>query len=96
MNSFDDIIAQAQRYISCPKCGRSFSLGEIHLKGFFDNTFILEATCSNGHPSVVTLFVASYRGQSLKSEDVIAAKDVESANNQIDDFDGNFQEIWKS
>ncbi len=93
MNSLQEILKQAQKDLYCPTCGRNFSLGEIHLRGLFDNTLLLQTICSNGHSPIIMIFIAPYKlKEQLKP---IEMDDVLTFHAQIKSFNGDFQSLWK-
>ena len=93
MNSLPEIIAAAQKDLYCPTCGRSFNLNEIHIRGMFDHTVLLQTLCANGHVPVIMIFVASVSSKQkiapINSDDVI------KAHSALKEFDGNFVSLWK-
>lgn len=103
MSRYEDIITQAQKIISCPACGRTYAANEIKLRGFLDNTYILQTICSQGHSPLLTVFIASYQKkeekispaeiEALKSQR-ITSDDVIEFHQKIEKFDGNFESLW--
>lgn len=97
MGKYEDIIAQVQKVIYCPACGRKYDASEIKLRGYFDKTYILQTICSKGHAPLLTIFVTSYQKNDKiqKIEKIkITTDDVILAHKQIEAFDGDFIKIW--
>ena len=92
MSNLYEIIAQIQKDLYCPVCGKTFEIGKIHLRGLFDHTLIIQTICSNGH---ITIFMTSFKNQSVKQKP-IAINDVLDLQNTLKEFDGDFQKIWKN
>jgi len=55
MRSLQDEIRQAQQELTCPICGRTFELRDIHLRTFGKPNVELSVTCSRGHFPVILL-----------------------------------------
>lgn len=103
MPNLDEIIAEAKRTLTCPVCGRRYENAEIKLRGFLDNAYIIQTICSNGHPPLITMFVATTDAiqpvtpnelsRSKKSH--ISFDDVLKAHQQIKTFNGSFSKLWE-
>lgn len=91
MPNLHEIIAQIQRDLYCPVCGKNYEIGEIRLRGLFDHTLIIQTICSGGH---ITLFMTSFRGNEQKKIP-FTNNDILDLHNGLNDFDGDFQKIWK-
>ncbi len=102
MPNLDEIIAEARRTLACPVCGRHYEETEIKLRGFLDNAYIIQTICSNGHPPIVTMFVATAGAIEPMKPDMLSSHgrahisydDVLKAHKQIENFDGSFSKIW--
>lgn len=104
MSRYEDIISQAQKIISCPACGRTYAADEIKLRGFLDNTYILQTICNQGHSPLLTVFIASYQkreGKPLPSEirefkaERISSDDVIDFHEKLEKFNGDFESLWQ-
>lgn len=102
MNGIEYVLLEAQRSLHCTVCGRHYSIDEIKLRGFLDNTYILQTICDNGHLPLVTISLFSVKGKSKFSphykpivQERIIADDVLDAQKQINEFDGNFEKLFK-
>lgn len=104
MNSFETIINQVQKVLTCPACGRHFAPGEIHIRGVLNELYILQTTCSNGHMPILTVALVApnkmpstpfniYHKPVLKEK--ITTDDVLDGMEEIDKFDGDFQQLWQ-
>jgi len=102
MNGLEEILHQAQKILSCPQCHRSFEIPEIHLKGMWGNTLIFQTYCENNHPPVNSVFVVSYSkagmGKMQKLTPPVSkpltTNDLIEAHRVIDEFDGDFENLW--
>lgn len=93
MSSLQEILKQAQKDLYCPTCGRSFTLGEIHLRGLFNHTLLLQTVCTNGHSPVIMMFVTPYyQSDELKSLD---SDDILALHSTLKTFNGDFQKLWQ-
>lgn len=92
MPNLHEIIAQIQKDLYCPVCGKHYDIEEIKLRGLFDHTLIVQTICDNGH---VTLFMTTVR---KKPKEIIplASNDVLDLHRALEKFDGDFQKIWKN
>ena len=73
MRSLQDEIRQAQQELTCPICGRTFELRDIHLRSFARSNIELSVTCSRGHFPVILLIPITLKemikaGRITKSE----------------------------
>ena len=103
MPNLEDIITQARKTLSCPVCGRKFELHEIKLRGILDSAYVIQTICDNGHPLLVTVFIATSRADGtstfvLQKNQIpktrITSNDVIDSHEQIEKFDGNFIGLW--
>lgn len=102
MNLVDQIIDQARSILGCPVCNRQYKDDELRFRGFIDNTYIFQAFCAKSHqPMAVTYLASLHRLEkpigayfhSLSGERI--SKDTANkAEETIDNFNGNFHEIW--
>lgn len=91
MPNLHEIIAQIQRDLYCPVCGKNYEIGEIRLRGLFDHTLIIQTICSSGH---MTLFMTTFKDKEQKKVS-FTNNDILDLHNGLNDFDGDFQKIWK-
>lgn len=104
MPNLDEIIAQAQRTLTCPVCGRKYNAEEIKLRGNLDNAYIIQTVCDSGHPPLVTIFVATAKqGEQPRfivhkqpTSKKITTNDVIDGHIAIEKFDGDFQKLWQN
>jgi C4-type Zn-finger protein len=103
MPNLEDIIAEARKSLTCPVCGKKFEAHEIKLRGFLDNAYIIQTMCDNGHPPLMTVFVASagqngtptFVLQSNKTHKTkISTDEVIDGHLQVEQFDGDFMKLW--
>ena len=103
MPNLDEIIAEARRTLVCPVCGRKYDNSEIKLRGNLDNAYIIQTVCDNGHPPLVTIFIATARdgeGPTFvlhkKPAPVkkISSDDVIDGHLAIEEFNGDFLKLW--
>jgi len=92
MPNLHEIIAQIQKDLYCPVCGKTFEIGEIRLRGLFDHTLIIQTICSSGH---MTLFMTTFRNKT-EAKKPISTNDVLDLKNTLGDFDGDFRKLWKN
>lgn len=90
MPNLAQIIAQIQRDLYCPVCGKNYEIGEIRLKGLVDHTLMIQTICSNGH---MTLFMTTFKNNSQEKK-ILTVNDVLDISNALKDFDGDFQKVW--
>lgn len=98
MNNLLNILKGAQKVLFCPVCKRKYELGEIKLRGFFDNIYILQTSCTNNHgPIIMTVIVHNYREKkTLRSQQkYISNQDINELKNTLDNFNGDFKNLWK-
>lgn len=97
MRPIDRIILEATRNLYCPVCGRSYTSGEIKIRGAFDNTYVLQTVCRNGHLPILTTFIAALPGSNARVKLVrprpINQADYERFGRALESFDGNFQAL---
>lgn len=99
MNNLITIIKEAQKVLFCPECKRRYNLGEIKLKGFFDNIYILQTSCANNHnPIIMTIIVHNHKEKrTLQSpQKYIGNQDIIQLNNALDNFNGDFKSLWNA
>lgn len=104
MGTFNDILKKAQKILSCPICKRAYNLNEIKLKGMFENIYIFQTLCSNGHAPVITIFIANYNKKNNKKLAIvdestnvmssITSDEIKEMHNCLNNFDGDFQKIF--
>lgn len=103
MPSIDDIIAEARRTLVCPVCGRRYGSSEVRLRGNLDGAYVIQTVCDNGHPPLVTIFIATAKmGQEPTfvvqerpvSKKKITTDDVIDSHKAIEKFDGDFIKLW--
>ncbi len=103
MPNLEEIIAEAQRTLTCPVCGRKYSEGEIKLRGTMDDAYIIQTVCDSGHPPLVTIFVATLKPNQTPTFVVqkkqigkrkITTNDVIDSHLAIEKFDGDFKKLW--
>lgn len=87
-----EIIKQIQRDLSCPVCSKKFTLDAIQVKAVFQDILVIQTTCPEGHP---TLFMTIFKSFPQKIEE-ISLNDVLDLSNQLNDFNGDFEALWKS
>ena len=97
MRPIDRIILEATRNLYCPVCGRSYTSGEVKIRGAFDQTYVLQTVCRNGHLPILTTFIAALSGSNAKVKLVrpqpISQIEYERFSHAIEKFDGNFQAL---
>jgi len=91
MPNLHELIAQIQRDLYCPVCGKNYEIGEIRVKGLFDHTLIIQTICESGH---ITLFMTSFKAKAEKDHP-LTTNDVLDMTNAIEKFDGDFTALWK-
>lgn len=95
MNNHYEIIKQAQRILLCPFCGKHYHLDQIQVRGIIASSYVLQAICSTNHAPVITLFVTSVKGKIINNSKMIRQEDLASANQALDQFNGDFEKLWK-
>lgn len=106
-HNYKEILKQAQQILYCTTCGRTYQLDEIRLRGFLDETLILQTICSNHHAPVVTFYLTNSTpgaksekpmvlpervGQPLAKK--VTKDDVLDLHDGLKDFDGDFKKLW--
>lgn len=91
MPNLHEIIAQIQKDLYCPVCGKNYEVGEIRLRGLFDHTLIIQTICDNGH---VTLFMTTLHNKSQKKQP-ISTNDILDLHNSLANFNGDFLKLWR-
>ncbi len=92
MPNINDIIAQIQRDLNCPICGKKYEVSAIHLRGLVERTIIIQTTCPNGH---MALLMTTIKPKDMAKKPV-SDNDVLDLVNAINHFDGDFIELWKN
>ncbi len=92
MPNLHEIIAQIQRELYCPVCGKNYEIGEIRLRGLFDHTLIVQTMCVSGH---VTLFMTTIKKTGAEKLP-LGTNDILDLHKSLNEFDGDFQKLWKS
>lgn len=94
MNQFKEIIKAAQQMLSCPVCKKKFNLNEIKIRGWFDNTYFLAANCANKHKRVNISIVINIKSKNTNTSK-INKDNWQKITQTIDQFDGDFEKLWK-
>jgi len=102
MDLIDQILNQARNFLICPVCNNHYSDSQLKLRGFIDNTYIFQAFCANGHDPLVATYLASL--QRLEKPigayfhpimgEKISLKTVSEAEREINQFNGDFNNLW--
>jgi hypothetical protein len=106
--NYKEILKQAQQILYCTTCGRTYQLDEIRLRGFLDDTVILQTICSNHHAPVVTFYLTNSQGQIEKTDKPVqlpakverstpkkvTKNDVLDLHQNLKDFNGDFRKLW--
>ena len=90
MPNLHEIIAQIQKDLYCPVCGKNYEIGEIRLRGLFNHTLVIQTICDNSH---VTLFMTTLL-KKPQEKAPFSANDVLDLHNALENFDGDFQKLW--
>jgi|GEM_PF-377093 len=103
---YKEILKQAQQILYCTTCGRTYQLDEIRLRGFLDQTVILQTICSNHHAPVVTFYLTNATPEKAEKPAVITSPvpkqtirrvtkdDVLDLHEGLKGFDGDFKKLW--
>lgn len=107
--NYKEILKQAQQILYCTTCGRTYQLDEIRLRGFLDDTMILQTICSNHHAPVVTFYLTNSVPGAKPEKTVELPREVEKLaskrvtkddvldlHQSLKDFDGNFRKLWNT
>jgi hypothetical protein len=94
MHDIDQLIEQAQVVMTCPTCGRHYEAEEIRFKGYMEHTYVLQASCTNDHPKVLSTWVTSL--MTTLDNDVTPIQDdhVLALYTALQQFDGDFRSLW--
>jgi len=106
-HNYKEILKQAQQILYCTTCGRTYQLDEIRLRGFLDDTLILQTICSNHHAPVVTFYLTNSTPGVKADKPTVLAEPVQKREPQkvtkddvldlhqgMKDFDGDFRQLW--
>lgn len=93
MRELNEIIKQVQKILSCPICHRKYQLSEIKIKGFWDNIFFLGVNCNNGHINSVMNVIITQKN--TPKSNIQNNKIVIELTKVLEDFNGDFENIWK-
>lgn len=88
-----EIIKQIQRDLSCPVCGKKYELNQIRVKAVFEQILIIQTTCPDAHP---TLLMTIYKHLPEKVAQALSSDNVLDLSNNLNDFNGDFEKIWKT
>lgn len=92
MPNLAEILAQIQKDLYCPVCGKNYEIGEIRLRALFDHTLIIQTMCASGH---MTLFMTNFKKQPQEKKP-ISTNDILDLKNALARFDGDFQKVWNN
>lgn len=92
MPNISEILKQIERDMSCPICSGKFALKDIKVRGVFDHMVIIQTICAEGH---LTLIMTIFKGQ-VGSTKTIATNEVLDFNNSLNNFNGDFEKLWKN
>lgn len=90
--NIQEIIKQIQRDLSCPVCGGKFQAKDIKVRGAFDHMFIVQAMCGEGH---LTLLMTIFKKQEKIPFKSITSDEALDLDNCINNFNGDFEKLWK-
>lgn len=93
MFNFQKILQEISQSIYCPICKRKYNPKEIKVRGFLDETLILEVKCNNHHNPAVALIIAERkRNQQAHNNKVnpITPEEGKQFKQNIRCFHGNF------
>lgn len=97
---FKNIIKKIQKSFSCPICKKRYSNKEIVIRAYFDNIFIIQATCYKNHNPVVTLCILPEpeKENNIKRNKNTNITKREKINfcNFLKKFDGNFKKHFSN
>ena len=91
MSNLYEIIAQIQKDLYCPVCGKNYKIGELRVRGLFDKTLIVQTICINGH---MTFFMTTLNKVKEKVNP-INTNDILDLHNALEGFNGDFINIWQ-
>ncbi len=91
MPNLYEIIAQIQKDLYCPVCGKNYKIGELRVKGLYDKTLIVQTTCINGH---MTFFMTTLSKLEKNDLPTFNTNDLLDLHNALETFDGDFQKLW--
>jgi len=108
-NEFKDILIHAKETLACPICKRKYRLSEIKLQAFFADIYILKVSCYNNHAPItinaiitnkpvgdkILKLVSKIVKESDFDRNKLSKKDITNIKKTIDDFDGDFEKLWK-
>lgn len=95
MNDIQQLIEQAKAMMTCPTCGRHYRTEEITFKSYLDQTYVLQATCSNNHPAVNSTWITSCAPATQSLElSPLDTDHVLALHQALQHFDGNFKALW--
>lgn len=102
MDLIDQILNQVRDNLVCPICQSRYELDMLKLRGFIDNTYILQGYCAKSHePTVVTYLASLHRLEKpigtyfhTLSGERITKEIAQKAKERVNTFTGNFEEIW--
>ena len=107
MDNFKHIIKMAQKFLYCPICKRKYNIEEIKLKGWFENIYFLQVDCRNNHKPISISIVMSNKPinknivKAFENFNLSHKKQSEKINysqlisKEINNFDGDFEKLWK-
>lgn len=93
-NDLFKLLSSVQKNIHCPQCGKSYQLGQIHIRGVVDSIIFLELTCGKHMPVLATVThtpkaVKAPKGERVNANDVLATHEF------LKDLPGGFEQIFK-
>jgi hypothetical protein len=93
LNNFDKLIKEIQKTLFCPECKKRFNLKNIKLRGFFDETYILETRCENDHESLLAVFITQKKSKTNKLAPM-SVNDGVKFKKYLKNFNGNFKSVF--
>ena len=90
-----EIVEKIKKDLYCPACGKQYEVSEIKVRGVFNNTIIIQTTCTNGH---ATVFMTTIQNQKKEIEDnkPVTIDEALDLSNALKAFNGDFSSLWKN
>lgn len=95
LNEIKNIIKQIWQSVSCPVCKRNYKVSEIKLLAYFQQTYMIQTACENGHDLVMTIYIIKSGREKKLKKSIITEDEIKSFKNKLSKFNGNFKEIFE-
>lgn len=99
MNELQEILKQTQKILSCPICKKKYQFNEIKLIGFLGGLYFFQVECQKNHSAIIMNIIISKNPIDFRESEnpmpVNEAINMQKLSKSIEEFDGDFEKLWK-